>query len=115
MLYSGNDFYCDVVFAGKIEIKKEFESESVLAFHHTDPSYPVHIVVVPKKHVNSLTSQNLGDEDVFIEVVRVVQKVAKKIECEYGAAKVVTNVGTYQDSKHLHFHVIFGEKFSKKQ
>jgi len=39
----------------------------------------------------------------------VVQELAGKVEKEYGAARVLTNLGYYQDSKHLHFHVGFGE------
>lgn len=49
MSYTGNDFYCDVVLKGGVPLKKEYESDQVLAYHHTSPHWQVHIVVVPKK------------------------------------------------------------------
>ena len=85
------------------------ETEHVLAFHHTKPFWPVHIVVIPKMHVPSLT--NLGDHSVDIvhAVLEVVTEIARKVEKEHGACRVLTNLGEYQDSKHLHFHVNSGE------
>ncbi len=46
--YDGNDFYCDVALKGLMPLKKR--SEHVLAYHHSRPYWPVHIVVIPKKH-----------------------------------------------------------------
>ncbi len=111
MEYSGNDFYCDVAIAGKIELKKEYESDNVLAYHHTRPHWPVHIVVVPKKHISSFTTATMADEAVLKELLQVVQALAKKVETEHGAARILTNLGTYQDSKHLHIHINSGEHF----
>ena len=48
--YSGADRYCDLILNGKEPVDRVHETERVLAFHHTRPSYPVHIVVVPKMH-----------------------------------------------------------------
>ncbi len=109
MEYSGDDFYCDVAVPGKTELQKEFESKNVLAFHHTRPSWPIHIVVVPKRHISSFTNRLPEDESVFQEVLEVVKSIAAKIEAEHGAARILTNLGAYQDSKHLHFHVCSGE------
>ncbi|MEU8927642.1 HIT domain-containing protein [Kitasatospora sp. NPDC048545] len=83
------------------------ETDTVLAFEHTRPSYPVHIVVVPKRHIPSLVDLGDGTEEVLADVLRVVRKVAAKVREEYGAACVVTNEGAYQESKHMHWHVLF--------
>ena len=48
------DFYCEEVFSGKTPVDKVLETENVLAYHHTRPFWPVHIVVVPKQHVASV-------------------------------------------------------------
>ena len=106
--YTGSDYYCDVALAGKVESQKEYESDNVLAYHHTKPFWPVHIVVTPKKHIASLLT--VGDEDtaIAIELFKVVQSIAAKVEQEHGAARVATNLGDYQDSKHLHVHVSSG-------
>ena len=52
-----NDFYCEEALSGKTHVQRVFESDNVLAFHHTRPFYPVHIVVIPKHHVDSLLSR----------------------------------------------------------
>jgi len=101
------DFYCDEVFSGKTEVRKVLETDHVFAYHHTKPHWPVHIVVVPKKHVADLLA--LSDQNLLADLVDVVKKVAAQVKTEHGAARVITNLGKYQDSKHLHFHVCSGE------
>src|SRR3990167_4477446 len=105
MNYSGNDFYCDVALKGTMALKIEYESERVLAYHHTSPSWPVHIVVVPKKHIPSLTALSSEDMPILLEIIDILKTLAAKIEKENGGARVLTNVGRYQDSEHLHWHI----------
>ena len=107
--YSGTDFYCDVALKGKVFLKKEYESEQVLAYHHTNPHWPVHIVVVPKKHISTFTTLSKADELILLEIVQVLKTIAATIEKEHGAARILTNLGKYQDSRHLHFHVCSGD------
>jgi histidine triad (HIT) family protein len=102
-----NDFYCEKVFSGKIPVEKVLETDNVLAYHHTQPFWKTHIVVVPKAHVDSLLTV---DDDLLIELVDVAKKVATRVLEEKGAARVLTNLGEYQDSKHMHFHVYAGDK-----
>src|SRR3989338_2003333 len=109
MNYSGNDFYCDVALKGTMALKIEYESERVLAFHHTKLSWPVHIVVVPKKHISSLAALQEEDVPLLLEIVEVLKALSSQMEREYGAARILTNVGKYQDSKHLHWHINSGE------
>lgn len=109
MEYKGNDFYCDVALKDTESLKKEYESDNVLAYHHTRPYWPVHIVVVPKKHISSFTNRNAEDDPIVDEILRVVRMIAKKVEEERGEARILTNLGKYQDSKHLHFHVSSGD------
>ncbi|HET9448945.1 MAG TPA: HIT domain-containing protein [Steroidobacteraceae bacterium] len=97
-----NDFYCDEALSGRTPVKVVRETDDVLAFHHTRPYWAVHIVVVPKVHVPSLT--DLGGQDVSIvhRLLDVVREVAAEVEAQYGGCRVATNLGRYQDSKHLH-------------
>jgi len=103
-----NDFYCDEVISGKTPVDKIFETDNVLAFRHTRPFWETHIVVIPKMHVGSLLS--LNDTALLVEIIDVVKKVAATVVNECGAARVLTNLGDYQDSKHLHFHVNSGKQ-----
>lgn len=102
------DFYCEQVLSGKTEVEKVLETENVLAFYHTRPFYERHIVVIPKKHISSLLTVEKSDEKIFLELFDVIKQVAEKVTQEKGAARVLTNLGKYQESKHLHFHVYSG-------
>ncbi|QYO66942.1 HIT family protein [Leptolyngbya sp. 7M] len=102
-----DDFYCDQVFSGKTPVEKVLETENVLAYHHTRPFWPVHIVVVPKQHVSSVLEV---DNELLLELFGVIKQVAANVYAETGAARVLTNLGEYQDSKHLHFHINSGEQ-----
>ncbi|MDB5084104.1 MAG: family hydrolase [Bacilli bacterium] len=107
------DFYCDEVLSGKTLVNKVFETENVLAFHHTRPFYPVHIVVIPKIHISSLLSLTEDEDPLLVELFSVIKKVATIVVSEHGASRVMTNLGKYQDSKHLHWHVVFGHPLSE--
>jgi len=104
-----DDFYCDEVLSGKTEVRIVTETDRVLAYHHTRPSWPVHIVVIPKPHVPSLLDLQGADSSILTELLGVVREVAAEVLAAHGACRVLTNLGAYQDSKHLHFHVNYGE------
>jgi histidine triad (HIT) family protein len=101
-----NDFYCDEALSGHTPVDRVFESDNILAFHHTRPFYPVHIVVIPKQHVDSVLTVN---DDLLIELLGVVRNVAATVLEQHGACRILTNLGEYQESKHLHWHVAFGD------
>ncbi len=108
MEYYGEDFYCDQVLSGKTQIEKVFETERTLAFYHTRPFWETHIVVIPKTHVGSLLTTD--DDGLLLELLGTVKHIAAEVLAEKGAARVLTNLGEYQDSKHLHFHVNSGRQ-----
>ena len=101
------DFYCDEVLSGRTEVRVVRETDNVLAYHHTRPFWPVHIVVIPKRHISSLLT--IEDDALLLELLRVVREVANEVLAAHGACRVLTNLGRYQDSKHLHWHVSSGE------
>lgn len=103
------DFYCDEVLSGKTLVNKVLETENVLAYYHTRPFWPVHIVAIPKKHVPSLIALEENDNELLLELLGVIKKVAMMVTDEYGACRIITNLGEYQDSKHLHWHIVSGE------
>jgi histidine triad (HIT) family protein len=104
-----SDFYCDEVLSGKTPVNIVFESETILAFHHTRPSYTTHIVVIPKRHIASLLDITSEDGSLLVEMLKVIQSIATKIVQDTGACKIITNLGSYQESKHLHWHLISSE------
>jgi len=106
------DFYCDEVLSGRTQVKIVRETDNVLAYYHTRPFWPTHIVVIPKRHISSLVTLEEDDDALLLELLRVVREVAKQVLVEQGACRVLTNLGKYQDSKHLHWHVCAGNPLS---
>lgn len=103
-----DDFYCDFVFSNKVKVNKIKETESILAFHHTKPSYELHIVIVPKEHVTELT--DLENIDLIKEVFEIAKEIILKEGLNETNYRIITNGGSFQDSKHLHFHLVSGGK-----
>jgi histidine triad (HIT) family protein len=106
--YRGSDFYCDIAIPRLTELDVVHDDDLTLAFHHTRPFWSTHIVVVPKRHIASFTTLTAGDEDDVRALLDVVQRIARQVEVAEGAAAVLTNLGAYQDSKHLHVHIHSG-------
>jgi len=109
-----DDFYCDEVLSGRTRVNVVRETDNVLAYHHTRPFWPTHIVVIPKRHISSLLALEESDAPLLLELIGAIQEVARQVLAEHGACRVLTNLGNYQDSKHLHWHVYAGEPGSQK-
>jgi histidine triad (HIT) family protein len=110
--YEGNDIYCDLIIPARIDVKIIKETNNVLAFYHTKPHWPTHIVVVPKKHIDSLVTLDM-DSPISKELLSVVQEMAAMVTKDLASCRVLTNLGDYQDSKHLHIHVSSGAPLHK--
>lgn len=106
------DFYCEEALSGKTKVQVVYESAYVLAFHHTKPTYEKHIVVIPKKHIHDLSQVSDADLVIVNEILKVARDILKTIDFKKSGARVITNLGVFQDTPHLHFHVIAGKKLS---
>lgn len=104
-----SDFYCDEALSGRTPVRIVRETQDILAFHHTRLHWPVHIVVVPKHHVPSLTDLGGHDVSIVYRLLDVVREIASEVEAADGGCRVVTNLGRHQASPHLHFHVGSGD------
>ena len=101
------DFYCDFVLSNKLAVEKVRETDRVLAYYHTKPNWTVHIVIIPKQHVARLVE--LEDMSVIQEIFEVAQGIIKEKGFAESSYKIITNGGRFQDSQHLHFHLVSGE------
>ena len=99
------DFYCDEILTRKVQVKIVHETENILAFYHTKPSFPLHIVIIPKAHTLDLTTciEDLGD--IIPEMMDVLKIVIQKVMNQYGGCRLTTNFGKFQQTRHLHWHV----------
>jgi histidine triad (HIT) family protein len=102
-----DDFYCDQILSGRVPVQVVAETETVLAFHHVFRSWDTHIVVIPKRHVGSLS--DVEDPHLLSELFRVVIRVIGDMRLADANYKVVTNGGSFQTHKHLHIHVVSGK------
>lgn len=93
-----------------VQLDVVYQDDLVLAFHHTRPFWTTHVVIVPKTHIASLATLTTADEQVARRIFEVVQSIATETVRTTGAAAVLTNLGDYQDSKHLHIHVHSGPR-----
>ena len=102
------DFYCEEVLSGKTKVEKLYESEKVLAYYHTKPFWEKHIVIIPKKHIHDLTALEDEDMPIMQEIIKVASDLAKELDLSKGV-KLLTNLGKFQDTPHLHFHLSEGK------
>lgn len=110
MTVSVCDFYCEKILGGQLDIAVYFESEYALAFKHSNPIWEHHIVLLPKRHIESLIDLEEADNDLLLELMRIARKIAGDFIASYGACRVYTNLGDYQSSKHLHWHIGCGRQ-----
>ena len=85
------------------------ENDNFLAFHDINPKAPVHILVIPKNHVDSF---NEVSAEMMAEMTAFIQDVAKETNIDKSGYRVITNIGENggQEVKHLHFHVLGGAR-----
>lgn len=100
---------------GEIPATKVYETQSLLAFLDIAPQAPVHVVLIPKQHIESIAHINESNSDIMKEIGEAVPIIAKAQNLKDGF-RVITNVGEHgaQSVKHLHFHIIGGQRLSEK-
>ena len=103
-------------------IKKEipsnivYEDVEIIAFRDINPVAPVHILVIPKKHIESLLDLKEEDELLVGKIYSVINKIAKQEQIAEKGFRVVVNCGEDggQEVKHLHYHILGGKKLGVK-
>jgi histidine triad (HIT) family protein len=101
--------FCKIV-RGEIPAKKVFETEDVVAFDDINPTAPVHVVVVPKKHIPTLNDASDGDAPVLGGLLLAARRVAEAKGLSRDGYRAVVNTmpGAGQVVFHVHMHVIGG-------
>jgi histidine triad (HIT) family protein len=94
---------------GEIPSKKAYEDDKVLAFYDLDPQAPVHILIIPKQHIQSVEDITPQNSAIVAHIFEVAAKLAKENDLTDGF-RVVSNVGKDggQSVPHLHFHLLGG-------
>ena len=106
--------FCKIA-AGEIPAQKVFEDESVVAFKDLSPKAPVHVLIVPKKHIQSVAHFQTEDKELAAHIfVDVVPKLAAELKISDGGFRIVMNTGDDggQTVNHLHVHLLGGRKMT---
>ena len=110
-----NCVFCKII---NREIPSEivYEDEKVIAFKDVNPAAPIHILVVPKKHIETLLDVSEEDSSLIAHIYQVINKIAKDNEFADKGFRVIANCGrdSGQEVMHIHFHVLAGKKLGDK-
>lgn len=103
--------FCKIA-AGEIPSSKVYEDENVLAFRDIAPQAPVHVLVIPKKHVSGWYDAKDEDDKTLANLMRAASAVAKSEGIVESGFRVVSNCGkdAQQTVRHLHLHVLGGRE-----
>lgn len=100
--------FCKIV-SGEIPSKKAYEDDKVLAFFDLEPQAPVHILIIPKEHIESVDRVNSQNSQIIGYIFEIAAKLAKEFDLSKGY-RIVANCGEDggQTVGHLHFHLLGG-------
>ena len=107
--------FCKII-KGEIPSNKVYEDDEVLAFRDINPVAPVHIFVIPKKHISHVTELQKEDEALVGKIYSIINKIAKQEGVDESGFRIVVNCKEDggQEVPHLHFHIIVGKKLGTK-
>ncbi len=107
--------FCKII-KGEIPSEKVYEDDKVIAFKDIQPAAPIHVLVIPKKHIEKLIDVTEEDSYLISHIYQVINKIAKDMKIEDDGFRVIVNCGkdAGQEVMHLHFHLLAGKKLGAK-
>jgi len=107
-----NCIFCEIV-AGRLPAKIAYQDEVVIAFEDLHPQAPVHILIVPRKHLPSLDDARAEDQEILGRLLLVAANLARERQLEKRGYRTVVNNGSWagQSVFHLHVHLLGGRVF----
>lgn len=102
--------FCKII-KGEIPSKKLYEDDKIIAFYDIKPEAPIHFLVVPKEHIESVNALNEENSDVIAHIFKIINKLVKEEKIADSGYRIINNCGKDggQTVKHLHFHVLGGK------
>ena len=98
--------FCKLI-EGELPTNKVYEDDKIFCFHDVDPQAPVHVLIIPKKHIDSLDTLQEEDAELISYLMLKVKDIAADLGLENGY-RLVNNCGEdgLRTVKHLHFHLL---------
>lgn len=107
--------FCKII---KKEIPSDivYEDEKVIAFKDINPATPIHILVIPKKHIETLLDVTEEDSMLIAHIYQVINKIARENGFAENGFRIIANCGkdSGQEVMHIHFHILAGRKLGEK-
>ncbi|MCG3162057.1 MAG: Purine nucleoside phosphoramidase [Acidobacteria bacterium] len=106
-----NCLFCRII-AGEIPSNKVYEDDLAFAFHDINPQAPTHVLIIPKKHITSLTEASKIDQALLGHLTLVAAKLADQLSVSAGGYRTVINTGAGagQSVWHIHVHLLGGRE-----
>jgi len=103
-----NCLFCKIA-VGEIPASKVYEDDEILAFQDIKPARPVHVLVIPKRHITSLASTTEADVPVLGRILAIANRLASEQGSPDGF-RLIINTGAigHQEVQHLHAHIVGG-------
>jgi len=108
-----NCLFCGIV-KGDIKGEIVYQDKSVVAFRDINPKAPVHILIIPRKHMETLLDLEPGDKQLIGDIFYVASQLAREQGISKDGFRVVLNIGpgAGQSVYHIHFHLMGGRPFT---
>lgn len=99
----------------EIPAKIVFEDDDVIAFHDRAPLAPVHILIIPKKHIESIADISVEDAPLMGQMIYAAKKIAEDLKISEKGYKLLFRVGRHggQEVQHIHLHLIGGARLKE--
>ncbi len=106
-----NCLFCKIA-AGQIPSKIVYQDQDVVAFEDINPQAPHHVLVIPRRHITSMSDLTLDDGPVLAHLFMTAAKLAQDMDIAESGYRFLTNVGPNagQSVLHLHFHLLGGRR-----
>lgn len=103
--------FCRII-RKEVPAKIILENDQVLAFENIKPVHPVHILIIPKKHIDNIQSAGAEDGEYLSQMMLVVSQIAKAKGIDGSGYRLIVNFGkdSGQSVEHLHIHLVGGEE-----
>lgn len=110
-----NCIFCKIV-NGEIPSAIVYEDETVLAFKDINPAAPVHVLIIPKKHIASLKEITVENIKILADIHLAAKKIAQELGIYDKGFRLINNCGedAGQTVFHLHYHLIGGTNLGPK-
>ena len=107
--------FCKII-NGQVPSEKVYEEDEILAFKDIQPAAPIHVLIIPKKHIATLMDIEEEDSSLMGKIIQTAKKIAKQLGIEEKGFRLIANCGpdSGQEVMHIHFHLLAGRTMGPK-